>query len=66
MATCHVLESVTSLECLTLEAPKSYLRCWDPNNESGKCLPMREDVLMEAHRAVLAIRRYIEPKVPLQ
>lgn len=62
--TCHVLESVTSLECLTLEAPQSCLRCWDPDNESGKCLPMHEDVLMEARRAVLAIRRHVEPKVP--
>uniref|UniRef100_A0A0A8YMW1 At1g61320/AtMIF1 LRR domain-containing protein n=1 Tax=Arundo donax TaxID=35708 RepID=A0A0A8YMW1_ARUDO len=25
---------------------------------------MHRDILVEAHRAILAIRRYIEPKVP--
>lgn len=62
--TCHVLDCVTSLECLTLEAPQSCFRCSDPSNGSGKCLPMPEYVLMEAHRATLAIKKYIEPKVP--
>ncbi|XP_062182733.1 uncharacterized protein LOC133886860 isoform X2 [Phragmites australis] len=62
--TCHIVESITSLECLTLEAPQSILRCCAPYNKSGKCSPMARDILMEAHRAVLAIRTYIEPKVP--
>uniref|UniRef100_A0A0A9CV33 At1g61320/AtMIF1 LRR domain-containing protein n=1 Tax=Arundo donax TaxID=35708 RepID=A0A0A9CV33_ARUDO len=62
--TCHILESVTSLESLTLEAPQSILRCSAPYNKSGKCSPMARDILLEAHRGVLAIRRYIEPKVP--
>ncbi|TVU27372.1 hypothetical protein EJB05_29977 [Eragrostis curvula] len=61
---CHVAESVTSLECLTLEAPQSVFRCSDRDNRSGKCCPMDRDILVEAHRAILAIRRYIEPKVP--
>ncbi|CAL4904610.1 unnamed protein product [Urochloa decumbens] len=60
----HILESITSLECLTLETPQSSLRCSDRCNKSGKCSPLAEDLLMEGRRAVLAIRRFIEPKVP--
>ncbi|CAL4989970.1 unnamed protein product [Urochloa decumbens] len=60
----HILESITSLECLTLETPQSSLRCSDRYNKSGKCCPLAEDLLMEGHKAVLAIRRFIEPKVP--
>ncbi|OEL15568.1 hypothetical protein BAE44_0023413 [Dichanthelium oligosanthes] len=62
--TCYVLESILSLECLTLEAPQSCLRCSDRDNKSGKCSPLARDILMEGHRAVMAIRRYIEPRVP--
>ncbi|GJM88180.1 hypothetical protein PR202_ga04210 [Eleusine coracana subsp. coracana] len=62
--TCHVIESTMSLEYLTLEAPQSMVRCSDRDNKSGKCFPMDRHALMEAHRATLAIRRYIEPKVP--
>ncbi|CAN6269567.1 unnamed protein product [Urochloa humidicola] len=62
--TCHVLKSIISLECLTLEAPQSCLRCSDRDNKSGKCSPLAKDILMEGHKAVMAIRRYIEPRVP--
>jgi len=62
--TCHVLKSIISLECLTLEAPQSCVRCSDPANKSGKCSPLALDILMEGHRAVMAIRKYIEPRVP--
>ncbi|XP_062229423.1 putative F-box/LRR-repeat protein At3g49150 [Phragmites australis] len=62
--TCHVVESVTSLECLTLETCQSSLRCWLPGNKSGKCTPLPMGVLIEAQRALSAIRIYIEPKVP--
>ncbi|KAL6642133.1 hypothetical protein ACP70R_020314 [Stipagrostis hirtigluma subsp. patula] len=58
--TCHVIESMTSLECLTLETRQSVVRCSDPANKSG----IAKDIVMEGHRAVLAIRTYIEPKVP--
>ncbi|KAL6650892.1 hypothetical protein ACP70R_009817 [Stipagrostis hirtigluma subsp. patula] len=62
--TCHVVESAMSLECLTLEASQSALRCSDRDNKSGKCWPMDRDILVEAHRAISAIRRFIEPRVP--
>ena len=62
--TCHVLKSIISLECLTLEAPQSCVRCSDPGNKSGKCSPLALDILMEGHRAVMAINKYIEPRVP--
>ncbi|CAO2171654.1 unnamed protein product [Urochloa humidicola] len=62
--TCHLLRSVMSLECLTLEAPQSCVRCSDRYNKSGKCSPLSRDLLMEGHRAVMAIRRFIQPRVP--
>ncbi|KAF8648798.1 hypothetical protein HU200_064497 [Digitaria exilis] len=62
--TCHVLKSMISLECMTLEAPQSCVRCTDRDNKSGKCSPLERDILTEGHRAVMAIRRYIEPRVP--
>jgi hypothetical protein len=62
--TCHIVESVTSLECLTLWTHQSSSRCSEPGNKSNKCSPLPVHVLMEAQRALLAIRTYIEPKVP--
>ncbi|CAL4972687.1 unnamed protein product [Urochloa decumbens] len=62
--TCHIVESITSLEHLTLEAIQSSFRCSVPAHKRRKCSPLPTDVLMEAQRAVLAIRTYIEPKVP--
>lgn len=62
--TCHVVENITSLECLTLQAPQSSFRCSVPIHKTTKCSPLPIDILMEAQRAVVAIRTYIEPKVP--
>lgn len=62
--TCHIVESITSLERLTLEACQSSFRCSEPAYKLNKCAPLPRDVLVEAQRAVLAIRTYIEPKVP--
>jgi len=62
--TCNILESITSLERLTLESTQSVLRCSDRGNKSGKCFPLDSDILTEGYRGVLAIRRYIEPRVP--
>jgi hypothetical protein len=39
-------------------------RCYLGNSILNQCNPMSEDILMEAHRAVAAIKRYIEDKVP--
>ncbi|KAL6659915.1 hypothetical protein ACP70R_002037 [Stipagrostis hirtigluma subsp. patula] len=63
---CHVLERSTSLECLTLESPHSSWsqRCSESHNISCMCCPLPIDVIMEARRAILAVRTYIEPRVP--
>ncbi|OEL36441.1 hypothetical protein BAE44_0002539 [Dichanthelium oligosanthes] len=60
--TCHILDSTTSLVCLTLDTTHGAPRC--SVNKSGKCLPIRRVALAEAHRALLAIRTYTKPKVP--
>ncbi|XP_037426439.1 uncharacterized protein LOC119291732 isoform X1 [Triticum dicoccoides] len=62
--TCHFLESITSLEYLRLESYQSRPRCCVPANKRRKCFPLPIDVLREAQRGLLAIRTYIEPKVP--
>jgi hypothetical protein len=62
--TCHIVESVTSLQRLTLEAHQSSFRCSVPAHKRRKCSELPIDILTEAQRAVLAIRTYIEPKVP--
>ncbi|KAL6848021.1 hypothetical protein ACP4OV_022149 [Aristida adscensionis] len=59
---CHILENSSSLECLTLDATNGSARC--STNKSGKCFAMGKDVIMAAHKALLAIRIFIEGKVP--
>jgi hypothetical protein len=57
---CYILKSAVSLECLTLDTV--YVpRCGGKNKY---CAPIANDVLKEAHRALSAIRTYIENKVP--
>ncbi|RLM87111.1 hypothetical protein C2845_PM04G23880 [Panicum miliaceum] len=53
---CHAAENVTSLERLTLEAHQSPLRCYLPDHNCSKCSTLPIDVLMEAQRALFAIR----------
>jgi hypothetical protein len=62
--TCHIVESVPSLECLTLGTHQSSSRCFEPADKSNKCSPLPIYVLMEAQQGLLAIRTYIEPKLP--
>lgn len=62
--TCHILESTASLECLTLDASQTGFRCDTPGSKISKCPPLDRDIIMEGHRGVLAIRRYIQPRVP--
>uniref|UniRef100_A0A0D9VAJ5 Uncharacterized protein n=1 Tax=Leersia perrieri TaxID=77586 RepID=A0A0D9VAJ5_9ORYZ len=62
--TCHILETATSLEFLTLEALQSCMRCTARGNNTGKCSSVPRNILMEGLRGVVAIRRYIEPRVP--
>lgn len=59
--TCHILEN-TSLESLTLDTTHGVFTC--STSRCGKCYPLAKGMLMEAHRALLAIRTYIEGKVP--
>ncbi|KAF8706343.1 hypothetical protein HU200_030605 [Digitaria exilis] len=51
-------KSLIELTCHVLKSTTSL------HNKSGKCSPLERDILMEGHRAVMAIRRYIEPRVP--
>ncbi|GJM96722.1 hypothetical protein PR202_ga13584 [Eleusine coracana subsp. coracana] len=62
--TCHIVENIMSLECLTLETNQSSLMCFVPEHKSKRCSPLPKGVLREAHQALLGIRTYIEPKVP--
>ncbi|KAL5201514.1 hypothetical protein ABZP36_035868 [Zizania latifolia] len=59
--TCHFLEN-TSVERLTLDITCISFTC--STSKTGRCDPMEEDALVEAPKALLAIRTYIEGKVP--
>lgn len=61
---CHIVENTTSLECLTLDTTSGAPRCSSAKNSAGKCLSMAKGTLMEARKALMAIRTYIEGKVP--
>lgn len=72
--TCYILENARSLDCLTLDTTYGAGRC-DVENASScrgpmvnrdlmECDPISEGMLTEAPRAVMAIRKYIENKVP--
>ncbi|KAM0866671.1 hypothetical protein ACQ4PT_042491 [Festuca glaucescens] len=61
--TLHILENTTSLECLTLDTiPDYYRRCG--NIPDKECLPFYSTDIMKVHDTILAIRTYIEEKVP--
>jgi hypothetical protein len=59
--TYHILEN-TSVECLTLDTSFESFRC--SPGKLGRCSRMPKDDLMEASKALFAIRTYIEGKVP--
>ena len=59
--TCHILVNAMSLECLTLDTLYGF-RCSDKN--ITMCYPMSKSFLRDAARALVAIRIYIEDKVP--
>ncbi|XP_062192882.1 F-box/LRR-repeat protein At4g14103-like [Phragmites australis] len=58
---CYILKNAVSLECLTLDTDYGF-RCSGKNDTT--CLRLNNTMLREAHRAVTAIRAYIEDKVP--
>nr|TKW08123.1 hypothetical protein SEVIR_6G008200v2 [Setaria viridis] len=59
--TCYILNNAVSLECLTLNTVYGF-RCSDEGCKG--CHPISNGVLKEAPRAAMAIRTYIEDKVP--
>jgi kynurenine formamidase len=61
--TCHILENAKSLQRLTLSTfVHGGIFC--SSSKTGKCLPMRRDRIVEAHKALLVVQRYIVEKVP--
>ncbi|KAL6651520.1 hypothetical protein ACP70R_010445 [Stipagrostis hirtigluma subsp. patula] len=64
---CYILQNATSLESLTVDT------IFDENDENigrcsvrktGKCTPITRHMILEAHKALKAIKRYILGKVP--
>lgn len=61
---CYILKNAVSLECLTLDTFHGT-RCGPCGRSTYKCcFPIDDGVLMEAPRALSAIRTYIENRVP--
>uniref|UniRef100_A0A0D9VQ56 TFIIE beta domain-containing protein n=2 Tax=Leersia perrieri TaxID=77586 RepID=A0A0D9VQ56_9ORYZ len=60
--TCYILKNALSLDCFTLDTMYGS-RCSD--EISGWRSPMGSSILREAHRALVAIRRYIDDKMAL-
>uniref|UniRef100_A0A0E0M313 F-box domain-containing protein n=1 Tax=Oryza punctata TaxID=4537 RepID=A0A0E0M313_ORYPU len=60
--TCHIVEMTNSLECLTLDTTHGDARC--SGDGSDECFPVSQGVLTESPRALLAIRGYIQGKIP--
>ncbi|CAL4889290.1 unnamed protein product [Urochloa decumbens] len=69
--TCHILENSTSLECITLDMvldnddKDHFGRCSvNPTLEIGQCPSLTDEMILEAHNALMAIEIYIMGKVP--
>ncbi|CAL5004504.1 unnamed protein product [Urochloa decumbens] len=62
--TCYILKNAVSLECLTLDTHYgSTMRCSDPDREFRQCSPVGNSLKVK-RRALVAIREFIEDKVP--
>ncbi|GJN26224.1 hypothetical protein PR202_gb14138 [Eleusine coracana subsp. coracana] len=60
---CHILETATALESLTLDTIfDAVTRCSAQKN--GECMRLHKKKILEAHKALLAIKRYILGRVP--
>lgn len=62
--TCHILESSTSLECLTLDTINESHNIDRHIHKIGQCSHIGKHMIREAHKALLAIKRHIVGKVP--
>jgi len=66
--TCHILENATSLESLTVDTicdgftVRDERRCHVQNK--SECWPIPRDKILEAHKALRAVDRYIVGRVP--
>ena len=66
--TCHILENASSLESLTVdtvydeEDDDNIGRC--SVRKTGTCGPLTRHMILEAHKALEAVRRFILGKVP--
>ncbi|KAJ1273200.1 hypothetical protein BS78_06G261000 [Paspalum vaginatum] len=66
--TCHILENAASLESLRLDcifdeaAGSNNVRC--AASKLGKCKSIRRRMVLEAHKALNVIKRYIVGRVP--
>lgn len=59
----HMLESATSLKCLTLDTiDDANYRCH--GNISRKCSTLDKAYIKEAHKSLVAVKTYIEGIVP--
>ncbi|PUZ43049.1 hypothetical protein GQ55_9G631000 [Panicum hallii var. hallii] len=62
--TCYILKNAVSLECLTLDTHcGSTLRCSDTDRIFRRCIPVGNSLRVK-RRALVAIRKFIEDKVP--
>ncbi|CAL5029669.1 unnamed protein product [Urochloa decumbens] len=67
--TCHILEAATALESLTLDTvhnvkeDSNISRC-SSVEKTGECRPICRDWILEAHKALGVIKRYIVGRVP--
>ncbi|XP_044381939.1 uncharacterized protein [Triticum aestivum] len=62
--TCHIIENTTSLEGLTLDTTTGHPLYSCLTNNIGKCMLLHGDFMVEVRQGLLAIRTYVEPKVP--
>ncbi|CAO2177590.1 unnamed protein product [Urochloa humidicola] len=60
--TCYILKNAKSLDRLTLDTTYGDRKC--DNKMHGRCAKMNKGFLMQARRGAVAIRAYIEDKVP--
>lgn len=68
---CHIVENATSLECITLDSVYDQEDdddlgrcCVTSARKTGACWKLTNEVILESHRGLMAIKRYILGKVP--